>query len=68
MKRLKKLGRKLLLVFMAFILLAPLLANGSSDTAYAAGGKRGSHTGMVYLRVLLDVSLPGVSGMAVMKT
>lgn len=62
MKRLKKIGRKLLLVFMAFILLAPLLASGSSDTAYAAGGKRGSHTGMVYLRVLLDVSLPGVSG------
>lgn len=62
MKRLKKIGHKLFLAFMAFILLAPLLASGSSNTAYAAGGKRGSHTGMVYLRVQLDVSLPGVSG------
>lgn len=63
MNKLKKVGHKLIVFFMALILLAPILASASSaDTAYAAWGKRGSHTGMVYLRVQLDVSLPGVSG------
>lgn len=63
MNKLKIIGHKLIIFFMALILLAPILVSGSNtNTAYAAWGKRGSHTGMVYLRVQLDVSLPGVSG------
>lgn len=63
MNKLKRIGQKILLFFATFILLAPILVGGcNTDTAYAAMGKRGSHTGMVYLRVQLDVSLPGLSG------